>query len=169
MRIESFLFFLLWYNVFGDIMKKVLIVSDNHGNKEVLEQLLLKHPDCSLYLHAGDSEDFQSNLYPYLSVKGNNDYYIENLYRIVKIENHSIYMVHGHRNFLSDDVMSACAKNNGCDIYVHGHIHRPYYKYYNGVHIMCPGSLRYPRSTKGETYIIMNIDENKVDVEIKSL
>ena len=115
------------------------------------------------------SEDFQSNLYPYLSVKGNNDYYIENLYRIVKIENHSIYMVHGHRNFLSDDVMSACAKNNGCDIYVHGHIHRPYYKYYNGVHIMCPGSLRYPRSTKGETYIIMSIDENKVDVEIKSL
>ena len=148
-------------------MKKVLIVSDDHGHDQKLENLLKKYPNFDVYLHAGDSQNFQSNIYPFLTVKGNNDYYIDNAYRIIKVGSHSIYMVHGHRNFLSDEVMAQCARNNGCDIFVHGHIHRPYYHEYDGIHIMCPGSLSYPRTTKGETYIVLTLTDHEVNVEIK--
>lgn len=155
--------------IVGDLVKQILIVSDNHGDKEVLDKLLKIYPNCTLYLHAGDSEDLQTNLYPFLTVKGNNDYYIDNLYRIIKVDKHSIFMVHGHRNFLSDEVMSLTARNNNCDIFVHGHIHRPYYKIHNGVHIMCPGSLRYPRTLKGATYILLTINKDAIECEIKEI
>ncbi len=50
-----------------------------------------------------------------------------------------------------------------------GHTHRPFYENINGIIVLNPGSLSYPRQEGHKpSYIIMNIDESgKIDVEIK--
>lgn len=147
-------------------MKKILVVSDTHGDNSKLEKLLLKYPDCYMYIHAGDSQTYESQIYPFITVKGNNDYYIDKLYRVIRLDGHGIYLTHGHKNYLSDEVISGCCRNNSCDIFIHGHIHKPYYKKYDGVHILCPGSLAYPRGVEKETYAIILIDGDEVNINI---
>ncbi|MGN1296078.1 MAG: YfcE family phosphodiesterase [Bacilli bacterium] len=148
-------------------MKKILVVSDDHGHREYLEMLVQKYPNFDYYLHAGDSEEYEQNLYPFISVKGNNDYYMDKLTRIITIDNHRIFLTHGHRTFLSKNVMISTCKNNNCDIYIHGHTHRPYYECVDGIHMLCPGSLTYPRSFFGASYAIITIDGDDVKVELK--
>ena len=124
------------------------------------------HPDAIAYLHLGDSQESEQEIYPFISVKGNNDYLINDEIKILHIENLNIFMTHGHRMYLSKDNMLAKAKANKCNMFLFGHTHRPYYEFYEGVHILNPGSLTYPRSVLNETYAIINIDDENVDVQI---
>mgnify|MGYP003297992236 CR=1 FL=1 len=54
---------------------KILLVSDTHGNNEALDKILKIHPDMDLYLHLGDSESTPELLRPFVTVKGNCDFY----------------------------------------------------------------------------------------------
>jgi len=147
-------------------MKQIVVVSDSHGNNIALEEIANKHKDAVCYLHAGDSEDYEANIYPFITIRGNNDYYVENEYRILKIDNFSIYLTHGHKMYLSKENLARKAKENKCDIIIYGHTHRPFYEFYDGIYIVNPGALSYPRSTMGETYAIITIDDNhKISVD----
>lgn len=146
--------------------KRILVTSDSHRNIEILEELANKHPNCDYYLDAGDSERYDIELLPFLSVKGNMDYHIKTNFRIIDVDdNYKIYLFHGDKYFLSLNTLADLAKKNNCNIIIHGHIHKPYYQFHDGVHIMCPGSVSYPRSSDGATYIVLNI-KNNLEVEI---
>ena len=54
---------------------KILLVSDSHGHEQILKDLYRQYPKMDLYLHAGDSALDISSIYPYISVRGNCDYY----------------------------------------------------------------------------------------------
>ena len=54
---------------------KLLVVSDSHGDNESLEKLALIYPNMDLYLHLGDSESDEFSIKPFISVKGNCDFY----------------------------------------------------------------------------------------------
>lgn len=148
---------------------KILVVSDSHGKTDILDRLYKMYPDCDYYLHAGDSCDLKENLGVFLTVKGNNDRYITNDQMVLKVGSHNIYMTHGHKMFLFEKNIIARSNNFGCDIFIHGHTHKPYYNCVSGIHVMCPGSLAYPRSTLGETYIILEIDKERIDAKIVKL
>ena len=56
---------------------KILLVSDNHGDYQALDQLVNKYPNMDLYLHAGDSEQDEWSIKPFISVRGNCDHYYD--------------------------------------------------------------------------------------------
>ena len=149
-------------------MSKILVVSDSHNNQKAIEQIVNMYPKCDAYLHLGDSGVYESQLYPFISVKGNNDYYINDEVKILTINNIRIYMTHGHKMYLNEEVMVNIAKKNNCKMFLFGHTHRPFYKEIDGIHLLNPGSISLSRSAVGETYAIIEIDENtNINVEIK--
>lgn len=149
-------------------MKEIIVVSDSHGNNEILQEIVKKHPKAYLYLHLGDSEAYKDEIFPFISVKGNNDYFDYEMTKIIEVDNHKIMMQHGHKIFLSKDNIVAHANKNKCDIFLYGHTHYPFYEFYRNVHIINPGSLAYPRSVYAETYAIIKITD-KIDVEFKQI
>ncbi len=53
-------------------MKKLVVVSDNHGNQKVLKTVKQIVPDADYYIHCGNSEaDIKEELDGYICVKGN--------------------------------------------------------------------------------------------------
>ena len=54
---------------------KILLVSDSHSDYTALDQLAAKYPNMDLYLHAGDSEQDEFSIKPFISVRGNCDHY----------------------------------------------------------------------------------------------
>ena len=65
---------------------EIVVVSDTHKSIGFIETLVNRHPNAKLYLHAGDSELQAFEIEPFLSVKGNCDYYITNPIRLVEIK-----------------------------------------------------------------------------------
>ena len=146
---------------------EIVVVSDTHRDTHFIEKILKQHPNAKYFLHAGDSELNDREIYPFETVKGNCDYFIRNKYKILDVLGVKIFMVHGDHLILDDDVLFAIAKNNQCDIIIHGHTHRPYYRKNEDVHILCPGSLVYPRS-KNATYAVITFKQKEdICVEIK--
>lgn len=145
---------------------QIICTSDSHGRLEILEKIKNLHPRADLYLDAGDSERYDFELEPYLTVKGNCDYKIETKYRILQVEDIKIYIFHGDRALLSLEALSQMAKLNGCQMIIHGHTHKCHYSYFNDVHILCPGSVALPRSRDGCTYAIIKVNGKEVEVEI---
>ena len=150
--------------------KKIIVASDSHGNTELLKHLALIHSDASLFLHLGDSQDSETNIYPFITIKGNNDFLISRLDRVVTFGTLKIYMTHGHKMYLSKENMIAKAKKYECNMFLFGHTNRPFYEVCEGVHILNPGALSYPRSAIGATYAIVNILENgSIDVSFDTI
>ena len=150
-------------------MLKIVVCSDNHGDKAILNRIVAKHPDATCYIHCGDSEMMEYELSPFLSVKGNNDYYIDNIDRIIKIDNFNAYITHGHKMYLSEDNMLARARKNKCNFFIFGHTHQPFYKCIDNIHLLNPGALSYPRSAQGCTYAIIKIEDDKYDISFENI
>ena len=76
---------------------KIVVVSDNHGRSEPLEQILELHRDADVFIHCGDSELPPQFLQGYVCVRGNNDFYYEYPeMKILELEGHRMMIVHGH-------------------------------------------------------------------------
>ncbi len=147
---------------------KLIVVSDTHRDREFIKYLVNQYPDATMYLHAGDSELSSEELFPFLSVKGNCDYFIENKYREVKLNGVNIYMFHGDHFPLDLDFLHDLASNKNCNVIIHGHTHIPYYNFYKGVHIICPGSTTYPRVTRATYCVITFNNYSDIKVEFKN-
>ena len=63
---------------------KIIVTSDIHRKKEIINKLLYEH-DADMYLDCGDSELSEYELKNFLSVRGNCDYEWFPSYRIIKI------------------------------------------------------------------------------------
>ena len=151
-------------------MKKIIVTSDSHCDTYLLKQIANKHQDAIAYLHAGDSQDFEVNLHPFITVKGNNDFYINQESRIINIEPLRIYMTHGHKMYLNEENMVSKARLADCNMFIYGHTHTPFYQVVDGIHILNPGACRYSRSIIGATYAIITIDDdNKIDVTFETI
>ncbi|MGD9604884.1 MAG: YfcE family phosphodiesterase [Bacilli bacterium] len=142
------------------------MTSDIHRQTDILKKIMEKHQQAKLFLDAGDSERHDFDLEPFISVKGNCDFFIKNKFRIISVLNHRIYLFHGHFFPLNPDSLISLAKENSCDIIIHGHTHKPYYIFHQGVHVLCPGSPSFPRDQMGATYALITISELEVIVKI---
>ena len=100
---------------------KIVIVSDSHGNREILEKIVLQNPSANIFLHAGDSGLCKLEISPYVSVKGNCDYesdFPDKL--IIKTPYGNLYMTHGNRLY---EINSHTLEKNNAKIFVFGHTH----------------------------------------------
>lgn len=160
---------------------KILILSDSHGNHDLVRRAIGQEAPIDLLIHAGDVEgDLEEVLgpkreYEIFAVAGNMDWsdrLPEEL--CFSAGGHSFYLTHGHRLgvYSGTDRLRACAKEKGADIAVYGHIHIPVYeKGEDGITVINPGSIAKPRQEGWKkTYVVMTIGEDgDMDVRFKYL
>lgn len=151
-------------------MKKVLILSDTHGDYVVFKKIIdLEQPDVTV--HAGDfCIDVQEmhNNFDYF-VAGNNDFDGE---RIVdfELENFKIRVMHGDQfgnsifniNDRNQKILEY-ARENKIDILINGHTHIESMLYKDNILVINPGSLSLPRNMAGKkSYAILILEKEKI-------
>ncbi len=145
---------------------KIVVVSDNHG-KNCLKQIINKYNDVDYFVHCGDSEQYPDELTDYISVKGNNDYYEFDDYRILNLENHRILIIHGHHYVYGFNrrLLVEKAKNLNCDVVFFGHTHMFENNIVDNVQLINPGSLKYNRDSTKPSYAEVEIKDTHIKVK----
>ena len=149
-------------------MKKLIIVSDTHGNPSGLESISSLIAENDYLIHLGDGANDLRELrtrHPdkVYACSGNCDFYSpipED--GILEVERLSIYFCHGHRYGVKSDLyaLAQAAKARGCEIALYGHTHIAKISEVDGVTLINPGSLRYPLG-KGGSYCYLVISKDK--------
>ncbi len=154
-------------------MKKVVVMSDNHGYDEAIRKVKELEPDADYYIHCGDS--CTSNpfvLDDMICVKGNNDYYLDlPRYAKIQIEDLKVLITHGqyYGYFNREKQMRQDLKEQGCDVLFSGHTHVPSFLEKHHHYYLNPGSLTLPRGGSGPSYAVVYIDGKKLKAEFKAL
>lgn len=158
---------------------KILIVSDTHRKEQNLKTVLEKEGQIDRLIHLGDVEGSKNYIMemadcPVDMVAGNNDY-MDDLPREKEtmIGDYRALLTHGHYYYVSLDtkMLRREARARGFDIAMYGHTHKPRIEQSNGITVLNPGSLSYPRQEgRKPSYIIMELDEEgEAHYEIKYL
>lgn len=146
---------------------KILVISDTHGKSENLDYVLEKVKPIDALIHCGDVEGREDYIEamaecPVYIVSGNNDFFSELPREIEEtIGNQKVMVTHGHTYGVSMDLgmLAQEGRAREVDIVAFGHTHKPVVKYRDGVTLINPGSLSYPRQEgRRPTYMIMEID-----------
>lgn len=148
---------------------KILIVSDTHKAHVSLEQVLEREKPIDMLIHLGDVEggaDYIEALAdcPVHIVAGNNDYFSDlPQEEEFVVEGNHIFITHGHYYYVAmgeQDLIKE-AKGREADIVMYGHTHKPSLHEVDGLMVINPGSISYPRQAdRKASYIVMNIEEN---------
>ena len=146
-------------------MKRLVIISDSHGNLKNIESLRPLFEENDYIVHLGDGAGDMRGItldYPEKTYvcAGNCDFFTpypdeEEL----EVEGINIFCCHGHKYGVKSDLQALAnrAKNRGCDIALYGHTHSPLVSVVNGVTLINPGSLRYPVGEGGSyCYLVVN-------------
>lgn len=146
---------------------KILVMSDSHGRSDLVRKCIEQHPDVQAVFHLGDlAPDIRKmeQLFPdkqFYSVRGNCDFSETDVpvERLVTLEGTGILLTHGHAHYVNYSLgtLLRCAKDKGAQIALYGHTHVPYNMYHDGIYVMNPGSLTYPRNGSRPSYGLIEI------------
>ena len=143
---------------------KILLVSDSHGDYQALDQLAAKYPNMDLYLHAGDSEQDEFSIKPFISVRGNCDHYYDfPNYLVIPSPIGNIYVQ--HTPYVSKSVIN----EHNAKIVIHGHTHVRRNETKNGILFINPGAISYARDKFNGSYAIIEIDSKNVEAKFYTL
>lgn len=149
-----------------------LVVSDNHGDREVLVDLVNKYEGkVDRMFHCGDSElEPTDELWKnFIVVKGNCDYSGDFPETIVeKTIEDIIVMTHGHLANVRFELTSlgTMARENNATIALFGHTHEIGCEMRGKVLFLNPGSIRLPRGPlQFESYAIIESTPDEYNVQ----
>ncbi|HEY8422135.1 MAG TPA: metallophosphoesterase [Thermoclostridium sp.] len=158
-------------------MTKILVMSDTHGDTTLAEKALRMNPDVDIVIHLGDyckDVDRLQQLYPDIRfeyVYGNCDFMIGNVpvEKLIEVEGQRIFLTHGHRYSVKWGIekLQDKAHNDNIQLLLFGHTHMQQLTYGPGHIILNPGSISEPRGNDEESYAIVIIDNEKINVELK--
>ena len=137
---------------------QLVIMSDTHGNTEVIEQIKEQYPNAT-FIHCGDSE-LQHNtavLDDVHIVRGNCDMDCElPEEKLVEVGNTKILVVHGHYHNVHRTPLNLVyrAKEIGAQIVCFGHTHIAGAEWIDDVLVINPGSMTQSRSEHAESYAL---------------
>lgn len=156
---------------------KILIVSDTHGAHGNLDIAMEEEAPFDMLIHLGDVQDGQHYIEavtdcPLHMVQGNNDFFADlPSAKEIKIGRHRAFLTHGHGYgvYMGEAALLREAKRRQADIAMYGHTHIPSIREKDGILILNPGSLRYPRQEgRLPSYIVMKVENGrKIEAEIK--
>ena len=160
-------------------MKKIMVVRDTHKHHRNLARALEQAGTPDLLIHLGDAEGYEDYIAdmagcPLEIVSGNNDFFSD-LPRedVIDIEGNKVLVTHGHYYGVSMafDQLADAAKQRGCNAAFFGHIHVPVLEKEDGILLVNPGSLAFPRQRgRRPSYAVLETDGNGgMDVEIRYL
>lgn len=150
---------------------KVLIIGDTHAQDDIFLKVLSRERDFDVLLHTGDFEGSEL-VYreltdvPFYYVAGNNDFFTDAPYDLViELASLKIYMTHGHRKHLYkgyDEVRKEAAHRHA-QIAVYGHSHEPVAEMSEGILMLNPGSLAWPRQeNRKPSYIMLTLEDGRI-------
>ena len=160
---------------------KILVVSDTHRKDDNLKLVLSEECPLDMLIHLGDAEGSEHFIPDWVNpecrmemVLGNNDFFSRlDREREIDIAGHKAFITHGHYYGVSmgPEGLVDEAKSRGCDIAMYGHTHRPFLDVIDGVTVLSPGSLSYPRQEgRRPSYMIIHVDaDGKMDYQQKYL
>ncbi|MEF9865742.1 MAG: metallophosphoesterase [Oscillospiraceae bacterium] len=144
---------------------KLLILSDVHGEYQLLADIVKTEKDVNAIIFLGDGlQDMytlQRNVQlprTYL-VRGNCDFsYSEPSESLAAFDGLLVFYTHGNGYDVKWTMagITAAAKARGADIALFGHTHAPFYEIHDGIHLFNPGSVSRPRIGRS-TYGILEI------------
>ena len=160
---------------------KILVVSDTHRKDDNLKLVLSEECPLDMLIHLGDAEGSEHFIPDWVNpecrmemVLGNNDFFSRlDREREIDIAGHKAFITHGHYYGVSmgPEGLVDEAKSRGCDIAMYGHTQRPFLDVIDGVTVLNPGSLSYPRQEgRRPSYTIIHVDaDGKMDYQQKYL
>jgi putative phosphoesterase len=144
---------------------KVLIVSDNHGQAEVLRQIKARHKEeVDFFIHCGDSEMPSSSdeMKGFYAVRGNCDFDDDYPQQLTKeFSTHRLFVTHGHLYNVKSSLLPLkyAAEEEQANIICFGHSHIAGVEMLEGKLFINPGSIELPRMTRDKTYAILVAEE----------
>ncbi|MBQ8292070.1 MAG: metallophosphoesterase [Clostridia bacterium] len=149
-------------------MKRIVILSDTHGNCKGVDALRPIFAENDYIVHLGDGaweartllQEFPEKTY---ACAGNCDFAPLFPYEgILEVEQVRILYCHGHRYGVKSSLTHLAfeAKKKGCDIVLYGHTHTALITELDGVTLINPGSAKYPVA-EGGSYCYLVINGNK--------
>ncbi len=151
---------------------KVVVFSDVHGEKMIVDKILDFNPDADYVLSLGNTELDESYLRSkdIIYVKGNYPRDPGFLYESdIKLEGKRIFFTHGHKykvsRTLSKLVKMAITKEY--DILLYGHTHIAAIDTIQGKILVNPGSCSKPRTNLPPTYLIITFNEGEPSFTFK--
>ena len=143
---------------------KILLVSDSHGDYASLDRLAALYPNMDLYLHAGDSEQDEWSIKPFISVRGNCDHYYDFPEFLIIPSPYGNILVQ-HTPYISKELLD----KHKPKIVIHGHTHIRRNEMKHDILYVNPGALSYARDKFDGSYAILNIESNTVDIKFYTL
>jgi len=149
---------------------RVLIVSDTHRRHDNYIKALECCRPLDMVIHCGDVEGGEYLIEeaagcPVEMVQGNNDYFSDlPKEREFQLGKYKVLLVHGHQYCvnLGYKILAEEARARGMDMVMYGHTHRPIVVREEGVTVINPGSLTYPRQEgRQPSYILMEMKEGE--------
>lgn len=151
-------------------MMKILIVSDTHRKDDNLKKVIADTAPIDMLIHLGDVEGSEMYIPEWVNpgcemqmVRGNNDFFsCLDREREIEIGKYHVLLTHGHYYSVSlgPEQLTIDAKARNFDIAMFGHTHKPYFDDSEGIIVLNPGSLSYPRQEgRKPSYMIMELDE----------
>lgn len=154
---------------------KILVVSDNHGDQRILEQLVKRwQPHVDLLIHCGDSElePSQPVMQQFtMSVLGNNDWGLDYPKEQTKVEGPwRIYTTHGHLYHVNSTLtpLMLKGKEQQASMVCYGHTHQLAVTMEDGMLMINPGSISLPRgqfARIGGTFAVVELTPTKFIVD----
>ncbi|MBN2259407.1 MAG: metallophosphoesterase [Clostridiales bacterium] len=152
--------------------KRILIVSDTHGSREMLKELVEKYRDFDYLIHLGDySKDLDDINFvgKVISVKGNADREVDgNIEVVAEINQLKFLIVHGHLYDVKFGInkLFYTALEKKVDVVLFGHTHSQFCNKHENILFVNPGSLIAPRHGNRRSYAVMTIENKIIDTKI---
>ena len=149
-------------------MKKLIVLSDSHGNVKGVNDLLPLVAENDYVIHLGDGAMDMREIrveYPEktYACRGNCDPFSPLPEEgELEVEYLKIFFCHGHRYGVKGHLYALAeeAKRRDCQIALYGHTHAARIDEVNGVTLINPGSMKLP-ANKGGSYCYLVINKDK--------
>ncbi len=145
---------------------KILVMSDSHGRRDLVHKCIEQHPDTQVVLFLGDvliDIKGMEKIFPekqFYYVRGNCDYGSDiPAEQFITLQGTGILLTHGHAHGVKYGInaLTGYARKIGAKIALYGHTHIPYNVYHDGVYVLNPGSIAYPRDGSRQSYGLIEI------------
>lgn len=150
-------------------MMKALVLSDVHGAKKRLLDILDHHRDADVTISLGDSEMKRSFMekHDIIAIKGN--YPFDGGFtheHVMTLGGVRTLLVHGHRLRVQNGLDRIYHRMVGEDapIALFGHLHKIVFQHCQGRYLINPGSVGASRGQEAETYMVMHFGETHIDL-----
>ncbi len=151
-------------------MIKALIFSDSHKRFEPMRLAIENEVGVNWIIHAGDVNDDVEDLMalypkiPVASVKGNNDFWINNVpeERLFELEGVKIFLTHGHLFGVKYSLSKLYKKGEelGAKLCIFGHTHMAHCEKIGDVTLFNPGAVL-------KSYGVLEINGKDFNIEIR--